>query len=61
VRLSKAFLFKTWKLTLTGEVINLLNRGNVRYAGYYFSGSGVFPQRDRLLPILPSAGVVIEF
>jgi hypothetical protein len=48
-------------LTLTGEVINLLNRGNVRYAGYYFTGSGVFPQIDRVLPILPSAGVVIEF
>jgi hypothetical protein len=61
VRLSKAFLFTKWKLTLTGEVINLLNRGNVRYAGYFFNGAGVFPQLDRVLPILPSAGVVIEF
>lgn len=61
VRMSKAFLFKKWKLTLTGEVINLLNRGNVRYAGYFFTPTGVFPQIDRVLPILPSAGVVIEF
>jgi hypothetical protein len=63
VRLSKAFLFNRWKLTVTGEVINLLNKQNVRYAG--FDGFGfdgrVFGQLDRLLPILPSAGVVIEF
>ncbi len=63
VRLSKAFLFSKWKLTLTGEVLNLLNHNNVRYAGfdfYDFSGraSG---QLDRVLPIVPSAGVVIEF
>jgi len=63
VRLSKAFLFKRWKLTVTGEVINLLNQDNVRFSG--FDGFGVngrvFGQLDRLLPILPSAGVVIEF
>ena len=63
VRLSKAFLFNRWKLTVTGEVINALNRNNVRFAGFDgFDGDGrVFGQLDRLLPILPSAGVVIEF
>lgn len=63
VRLSKAFLFKKWKLTVTGEVLNALNRDNVRYAGFDFFGSDgrVFGQLDRVLPILPSAGVVIEF
>jgi len=63
VRVSKAFLFKRWKLTATGEVLNLLNRNNLRYAGFDdFSISGrVFGQLDRVLPILPSAGVVIEF
>jgi TonB dependent receptor-like, beta-barrel/CarboxypepD_reg-like domain/TonB-dependent Receptor Plug Domain len=62
VRLSKAFLFKRWKLTLTGEVINLLNRDNVRYAGFDGFGSDgrVFGRLDRMLPLLPSAGVVIE-
>ena len=63
VRLSKAFLFKQWKLTLTGEVLNVLNRKNLRYAGfdfYNFNGR-VFGQLDRVLPIIPSAGVVIEF
>jgi CarboxypepD_reg-like domain/TonB-dependent Receptor Plug Domain len=63
VRLNKAFLFKKWKLTLNGEVINVLNRTNVRFAGFDgFSGDGrVFGQLDRTLPFLPSAGVVIEF
>ncbi|MDX6611535.1 MAG: hypothetical protein QOD75_721 [Blastocatellia bacterium] len=63
VRLSKAFLFKSWKLTLTGEVLNLLNRQNLRYAGFFNFGSDgrVFGGLDRTLPILPSAGVVIDF
>jgi hypothetical protein len=63
VRLSKAFLFKRWKMTLTGEVLNVLNRHNVRYAGFdFFNFDGrVFGQLDRVFPILPSAGVVIEF
>lgn len=64
VRVSKAFLFKRWKLTATGEVLNLLNRNNLRYAGFdgFDTTTGrVFGRLDRVLPILPSAGVVIEF
>jgi hypothetical protein len=64
VRVSKAFLFKRWKLTATGEVLNLLNRNNQRYAGFdgFDASTGrVFGQLDRVLPLLPSAGVVIEF
>ena len=63
VRLNKAFLFRNWKLTLNGEVINATNHNNLRYAGfdrYGFDGR-VFGQLDRVLPILPSAGVVVEF
>ncbi len=63
VRLNKAFLFKKWKLTLNGELINLLNRENLRFAGfdfYRFDGL-VIGQLDRVIPRLPSAGVVIEF
>ena len=63
IRLSEAFLFKKAKLTLTSEVLNLFNRNNLRYAGFFgynFDGR-VFGQMDRVLPILPSAGVVIEF
>ena len=63
IRVNKAFLFEKWKLTLNGEVINVTNSNNRRYAG--FDGFGfdgrVFGQLDRVLPILPSAGVVIEF
>lgn len=63
VRLSKAFLFKKAKLTLTGEVLNLLNHNNLRYAGFerYLSNGRVLGQLERVLPILPSAGIVIEF
>jgi outer membrane receptor protein involved in Fe transport len=64
VRVSKAFIFNKWKLTVNGEVLNLLNRNNVRYAGFDFfdaSTGRVFGHLDRVLPILPSAGVVIEF
>jgi hypothetical protein len=39
VRLSKAFLLRRWKLTVTGEVINLLNCDNVRYSGFDGFGS----------------------
>jgi hypothetical protein len=62
-RLSKAFLFKKSKLTLTGEVLNLMNRANVRYAGFggYLLDGRVLGQLDRVLPILPSAGLVFEF
>jgi hypothetical protein len=63
VRINKAFLFNKWKLTLNGELINALNHNNVRYAGfegYGFDGR-VFGRLDRVFPILPSAGVVIEF
>ncbi len=63
VRLNKAFLFNDWKLTLNGEIINATNRTNLRYAGFdgYGIDGRVFGQLDRVLPILPSAGVVVEF
>lgn len=63
VRVSKAFFFRKAKLTVTGEVLNLLNRQNVRYAGFdaFFFNGRVGGQLDRVLPILPSAGVVIDF
>ena len=63
VRVNKAFLFKNWKLTLNGELINALNRENLRFAGFeFFDFDGrVFGQLDRVIPRLPSAGVVIEF
>ena len=64
VRVSKAFLFNRWKLTVTGEVLNLLNRNNLRYEGFdgFDTNTGrVFGRLARVLPILPSVGAVIEF
>jgi hypothetical protein len=64
VRVSKGFLFNRWKLTVTGEVLNLLNRNNLRYEGFDgfdVSTGRVFGQLARVLPILPSVGAVIEF
>ncbi len=63
MRVNKAFLFKKWKLTLYGEVLNVLNRENLRFAGFDAIGPGgqVFGSLDNQLPILPSAGIAIEF
>ena len=63
LRANKVFLFKRWKLTLYGEVLNVLNRGNERFVGLdgIAPGGKVFLGRDKLLPILPSAGLAIEF
>src|SRR6185436_14236963 len=61
LRANKAFLFRRWKLTLSGEILNVLNRDNftdvrsdplrIRARGRAFYG------RTELLPILPSIGV----
>ena len=63
VRANKAFLFKKWKLTLYGEVLNVLNRQNLRYTGFeaYGPRGEVLGKLDRTLPIVPSGGVVMEF
>jgi outer membrane cobalamin receptor len=52
LRINKAFNFKRSKLTLSGEVLNATDRHNFR---------SVFLQPERLLPILPSAGIAFEF
>jgi hypothetical protein len=44
--------------------LNLLNRDNLRYSGFdRFSviNAQVFGQLERVLPFLPSEGVVVEF
>jgi hypothetical protein len=62
-RINKAWTHDKWKLTLYGEVINLTNRKN-----YVFEVLDGFNAKTglasltilRLLPILPSAGIVLE-
>ena len=65
LRANKAFLFRKWKLTLSGEVLNVQNRKNlfdlrsdpvrIRARGRAFYGL------TDLMPILPSIGVAFDF
>lgn len=63
-RINKMFVRDSWQLTLFAEVINMFNRRNVRFTemdSYDPRTGRARPQIDRTFPILPSAGVVIEF
>jgi TonB dependent receptor/CarboxypepD_reg-like domain/TonB-dependent Receptor Plug Domain len=64
IRANKAFVFTGWKLTVYGEVINVLNRTHTRYTdldGIDGRTRRVFFETDTLFPLLPSVGVVVEF
>ena len=64
LRANKAWLFRSWKLTLFGEVLNVLDRENVRYNGQDgidFRTGRVFMSTDTLFPLLPSLGVTVDF
>jgi hypothetical protein len=64
LRLNKAFYFKRSKLSLFIEVLNVLNRENIRYdltSSVNATTRKVSLNRDSLLPILPTAGFIIEF
>jgi outer membrane cobalamin receptor len=52
LRVNKAFYFRRSKLTLSAEVLNVLNRGNVRQDGR---------RTEKLLPLVPSIGIAFEF
>ncbi|MFN7925518.1 MAG: carboxypeptidase-like regulatory domain-containing protein [Bryobacteraceae bacterium] len=63
VRLNKAFFWKRRQLTLFAEAINLTNHDN-----YRFDALNGFDSRgrariglDKMFPVLPSAGLVIDF
>lgn len=63
-RINKAYVFDRWKLTLYGEVVNILNRRNFRYEtfnGYNPATRQAYFTLDKMMPTLPSAGVVLEF
>jgi hypothetical protein len=64
VRTDKDWVFQRWKLTLYGEVLNLTNHYNSRYA----YESGVDPNTGQAqvktlqgLPITPTMGLVFQF
>ncbi len=63
-RLNKAYVFQRWKVTLYAEVVNVFNRANHRFSSFdgYNSRTGrVWLSVTKMFPIIPSAGVVLEF
>ena len=62
-RLNKAFVLPRFKATLYAEVVNIFNRENYRFSsfdGYNARTGQAFVSVDRMLPVLPSAGLVLE-
>ena len=63
-RINKAFTFDRWKLTLYAEVVNLTNARNYRFDSFngYNSRTGrASVTLGTMFPVIPSAGVAIEF
>lgn len=62
VRVNKAFNFDRWKLTLYGEVLNVLNRENIRYTTETDTVNRTLSfNQDTTFPLLPIAGIRVEF
>jgi hypothetical protein len=63
VRANKAFLMRRYKLTLYAEVLNVLDHTNTRFTGYDIDPrtGRVETFVDDLFPLLPSAGITVEF
>jgi hypothetical protein len=62
LRADRTFTWSGRRVTLFGEVANALNRQNLRNVPYGVDRAGrVSGPTDTLLPIVPSAGFVIEF
>ena len=63
LRVNRAFTWSRRRLTLFAEVINVLNRDNVRFdpPGINTATRATTTPFDSMLPIVPSVGVLIEF
>ena len=63
LRANRTFNWSRKRLTLFAEVINLLNRDNVRFnpPGVNTATRQVSNLFESLIPIVPSAGILIEF
>lgn len=64
LRANKSFTYDRWKLTLYGEMLNTTNRENLRFIS--FDGANAVTGRasvtiDHVFPILPVAGITLEF
>ena len=63
MRVNRTFNWSRSRMTLFAEMINLFNRDNVRFVppGLRESRWRVSDIFEQMVPILPSAGVLIEF
>ncbi len=63
VRADRAFTFRKSRLTLFAEVVNVFNRDNFRAqsASLDVRTGEIFGLKEKLFPLLPSAGILIEF
>lgn len=62
-RINKAWTHNRWKMTLYGEVVNLTNHTNYlfdSFNGYTSSTHQAYITLDKMFPILPSVGLVME-
>jgi len=63
-RINKVWVHDRWHFTLFAEVINLLNHQNLRfqdYGGVSTSAKTIRLSFERTFPIVPLAGVMVEF
>jgi len=62
LRVNKAFRFDRWQLTLYGEVLNILAHDNARWTSTQDTTNGSLSvNQDSLFPLLPLAGIRIDF
>ncbi len=64
LRVDKSLVFDRWKLTIYGELINATNHKNYRMSSYNSADSRTGRASvsiDRVFPILPSGGIMVEF
>ena len=63
VRASRTFNHRSNRITLFVEVMNVLGRENVRYTppGVSFRTGQAFGLFESMIPLVPSAGVLVEF
>jgi hypothetical protein len=64
LRINKQKVFDRWKMTIYGEVVNVFNRGNYRfdsYDGFNARTGQAYLSFAKMFPILPSAGLMVEF
>ncbi len=63
-RANKTYIRRGWQMTLYAEVVNLYNRRNIRFDDFRSIDARAGTVRlgfEKMFPVLPSAGLAIEF